>query len=234
MIICLSGFKGSGKDTLAAYMIEQYGAIRVALADPLKDSVAEEFEIDRSSLDDSKRKESPILSMPVEPKDAYSKMIAEFLFKEFRDKDGRQPVKYVTGHKFHGIFSDATSGQLYQTPRSLAILKGSTNRSVRSDFWTNKAFEVIQANLNAGELVVVTDLRYQSEVKQFSERFPEQVVFIRINRFTTSPSNDPSERDLDNHKFDYYIDNTGALKSSQQQVDNVLLKFRAQPASGAV
>jgi len=222
MIVCFSGWKGNGKDTCANYLIQNNNAVRVALADPLKDSVAEEFGIDRQSLDDPKRKEAPILDMPVDPKDTYSRMIAEFLFKEFRDKKGRQPIKYITGDYFEGVFDDASCGQLYFTPRALAIIKGSTNRSVRSDFWVNKAFDAIQKQLNDDKLVVVTDLRYQSEMVQFKEKFGNEVIFVRVNRFETSPSQDPSERDLDNAKFDYYVDNSGSIENTNKQVKGFL------------
>src|SRR5665213_2295924 len=95
MIICLSGFKQSGKDTCADYLIKNHKAIRVALADPLKDMVAEEYGIDRASLDDPNRKESPILTMPVEPKDGFSRMIAEFMVKEFRTAGGLQYSDFI-------------------------------------------------------------------------------------------------------------------------------------------
>jgi dephospho-CoA kinase len=229
MIICLSGYKGSGKDTLAGFLIEKYGAKRVALADPLKDSVAEEFGIDRTSLDDPKRKESPLLTMPVDPKDAYSRMIAKFLVKEFRTEDGRSSGTFVTETN-EGIvvssegFTDYL--KLYWTPRALAILKGSTNRSVTSNFWTNKAFESIENSLKGNNLVVVTDLRYKSEIEQFKTRFSsEEVVFVRIERFKESSSNDPSERDLDNHQFDFYIDNTGDLKHAERQMETILSRM---------
>lgn len=224
MIICFSGFKGSGKDTLAAYLIEKYKAVRVSFADPLKDLVAEEYDIDRASLDDPNRKEKPILTLPVEPKDAFTRMVAEFMYKEFRDKDGRQPIKYIAGDRFQGIFDDADSGQLYHTPRSLAILKGSTNRVVRSDFWVQKAIE--KAKSVAG-MVVISDLRYKSELGQLKEAFAEDVLFIRVNRFKESPSNDPSERDLDDATFDGYVDNTGSKEESYKQLREVLFnKFR--------
>ena len=104
MVICFGGFKGSGKDSLANYLIEKHNAVRVALADPLKDTVSDMFGIDRISLDDPKRKESPILTMPVDPKDDFSKMIAKFMFKEFRTADGTQPDDFgFSDGKFVGI-----------------------------------------------------------------------------------------------------------------------------------
>jgi hypothetical protein len=119
--------------------------------------------------------------------------------------------------------------QLYWTPRALAILKGSSNRSVTSNFWVNRAFQVIEAELNEdpNKLIVVTDVRYKSELEQFEDRFEEKVIFIRVKRFHSSPSNDPSERDLDDHNFDYYIDNTKTESDSYRQLREALFhKFK--------
>lgn len=231
-VVAISGWKRSGKDTMASYLIEKYGAIRVSFADPLKDMVAEEYGIDRGSLDDPKRKESPIMTMQVDPKDAYADMISEFLIKEFRNKDGLQPDGFCwldggfTGtFENIGLDSKPSNGRLYDfvfwTPRALAILKGSTNRSVRSDYWVNKAIEKI-ANTNG--TVVISDLRYKSEVTQLREAFGDDLLTIRIDRFDSSPSKDPSERDLDDAKFDYHIDNRGSLEETFVQLKAIMLE----------
>ncbi len=238
MLICFSGWKGAGKDECAKYLIERHNAIRVALADPLKNMVSKEYGVDRSSLDDPKRKELPILEMPVEPKDAYTKMIAEFMFKEFRNKIGLPPHDfYWSEHGFVGVFKNrdfegrdsnmTLYDHLYWTPRALAILKGSTNRAVNPNFWTDKAFESIEDSLglNRKNLVVVTDVRYKSELVQFKERFGKDVVFVRVNRFKESPSQDPSERDLDDAEFDFYVDNTRELSWTHEQLEEILAQL---------
>jgi dephospho-CoA kinase len=225
-IICFSGFKGSGKDTCANFLIEKHNAVRVALADPLKDSVSEEYGVDRSSLDDPKRKESPILSLPVDPKDGFSEMIARFMIGEFRTASGQKyQVKGTLDvySRFNGVLvtPDET---LYHTPRSLAILKGSVNRSVMSNYWTQKTFEKAENLLKEtpNKLVVVTDVRYRSELAQFKERFGDQVTFVRVNRHEESTSTDPSEMDLADARFDFYIENTSTLENAYAQMECVL------------
>lgn len=224
MIVCFSGWKGSGKDSLAAHLIEKYQAVRVSFADPLKDMVAEEYEIDRASLDDPKRKESPLLHLPVDPKDGFSKNLSEFLFKEFTFSTGEKPIGFsYENDKFYGDHSNGGAFSLFWSPRALAILKGSSNRAVRPDFWTNKAFDKTEQLLKDGtKIVVISDLRYKSEMKQITDRFKDEVVSIRINRFKESPSQDPSERDLDDSTFDYYIDNTHSLENSYNQLNDIL------------
>ena len=92
-IVALSGWKGSGKDTLANYLVDRYGFKRLAFADPLKDMVSEEYGIPRSHLDDPAFKEKPILSLPISPRDAFSRHIHDFLIGEFRKADGTPPAK---------------------------------------------------------------------------------------------------------------------------------------------
>ena len=248
MIIALSGFKGSGKDELASYLVKKYGFTRTSFADPLKDLVASEYEIDRASLDDPERKEKPLLHLPVHPKDPYTRMVAEFMFKEFRSKEGFQPtdVNRTKHDKFLGVFSvliatgeiyeplkhqgrDVTSSyrEVYHTPRSLAILKGSTNRLVASNFWVQKAINKIKSGIDADyDNHVISDFRYQSEGAQLIEAFGKDVTFVRINRFKDSPSSDPSERDLDEYLFDHHIDNTKELSYAHLQLEDILKKLK--------
>lgn len=53
MIISLSGFRGSGKDTAADYLVKQYGFVRLPWAAPLKDVVSILFGWDRTKLNGS-------------------------------------------------------------------------------------------------------------------------------------------------------------------------------------
>lgn len=227
-VLAISGWKGSGKDTLAAYLIEKRGAVRVSFADPLKDMVAEEYGIDRTSLDDPNQKERPILTLPVDPKDAYSRMISEFLFKEFRTVKNKQ----VVGFTYENELFKGTTGQpfehpsLFWTPRALAILKGSTNRAVRSDYWVQRAIGKIRASET---LVVISDLRYKSELKQLKDAFGDELSTVRVERFDTSPSSDPSERDLDDASFDYRINNRSTRENAFEQLEFFLAQKTKSP-----
>jgi hypothetical protein len=197
-IIAFSGWKGSGKDTLAGYVVQNCFAERVAFADPLKDAASQEFNIPRYKMDDPKHKDSPILDMPVDPQDAYSEMICHFMNKEFRMLNGRE----------------------HWTPRALCILKGSTNRSVQSNYWVQKAIDKIRASV--ASYCLITDLRYKSEMDQLKDAFGADLSCVRINRFDQTESQDPSERDLDDAKFDYVINNNGDLESAFQQMELIL------------
>jgi hypothetical protein len=51
MIIGISGYKGSGKDTAASELIYNYGFIKCSFAKPLKEIVSKLFKIDMDILD---------------------------------------------------------------------------------------------------------------------------------------------------------------------------------------
>ena len=51
MLIAISGRIGSGKDTVAGYLVKQHGFVRYSWATPVKDSVAAVFGWDRYSLE---------------------------------------------------------------------------------------------------------------------------------------------------------------------------------------
>jgi hypothetical protein len=199
IVVALSGWKGSGKDTVAKFLVEKHGYKRVAFADVLKDMVAETYGLPRHYMDDPQHKESPILDMPVDPKDKFSEMIAGFMHKEFALVDGKP----------------------YWSPRALCILEGSVKRSADSNYWVSKA--VSQMNNPRGKYVI-TDMRYRSELDKLKDitkkdDVKNQLITIRIKRFESSPSSDPSERDLDDTEMMFTLDNRDTISELENTVD---------------
>ncbi len=231
-IFALSGFKQSGKDTAAEYLIKNHNFCKIAFADPLKDMVAVEYNIPREHCDDPKLKEAPLEQYPVIPKDDFTLNLSKWLYKEFRTTEGHMPSDYYIDNSgaFLGVIGRDIK-QLYWTPRSLCILKGSTNRAVDSGYWVNRAIEYIKSEIedpscnNTGnwhEGVVISDCRYRNEIEQLKQAFGKNLVTIRINRFDSVNSTDPSERDLDNYKFDLVIDNKGTLEEFLVKVERFI------------
>ena len=204
MIIALSGWKQSGKDSAAKILIEEFGFKRIAFADVLKDMVAEEYGIPRNWMDDPNFKEKPILSLPVNPQDKFSEHMLLIQRGELRDAEGNKPENYDYGDI-----------KLYHTPRSLCILKGSVNRFVDPNYWVKRSLKDVEKN------IVITDMRYHNEANQVIRTAYENKVeckTVRIERFTTSPSSDSSERDLDSYDFQYRISNTGTVEEYHDKI----------------
>lgn len=236
-VIAISGWKRSGKDASAEYLIKNHNFKRVAFADVLKDMVADEYDIERSHCDDPAHKEQPLEGYPVTPKDDFSMMIARMMFREFRDINGNAPIDFYIDPSgaFLGVMGRDVA-QLYWTPRALCILKGSSNRAVDSSFWVGRAVREIktfQANapwssMETSKVVyngncVISDLRYISEVEQLRAVFGKDLIVVRINRFDECQSQDPSERNLDNYKgFDYIIENRGTIEELYANLDRIV------------
>ena len=219
-VVALSGWKGSGKDLVAEYLVDKYGFTRVAFADPLKDTVATQFSLDRKSIDNRFLKEAALLDLPVSPKDAYSRHLAGFLIGELVFGDDTKPTRQqINAYNFGLGLNDIVSfmgefGQLYWTRRALCILEGSTKRTADPEYWIKQA--VLQ--MNQGGRYVISDARFINEAETLSRLLPNSLTTIRIDRFDTSASTDPSERDLDSYPFPFRINNKVSENKTVEEV----------------
>jgi len=221
IVIGVSGWKGSGKDTMADYLIKDYGYKRLAFADVLKRMTAEQYNFNLKMCHDTALKEQPLIQYPVETKDNFSAMIHKFMIKEFRSKDGRVPVSILNDGQ--GFFAEGERySPIYWTPRALLILEGSIKRSVNTEYWVQNVVNYIQNNSDRHSKYIITDLRYKSEVGQLDHAFHNKFITCRIKRDSDSPSNDPSERDLDDFPMDYVLSNYGSLEDFYENVDDVV------------
>ena len=204
-IILLSGWKGSGKDTVANLLVSNYGFKRIAFADSLKDMVSELYNIPRSHFDHRELKDKPILSYPVKYSDKSSQKVIKIFYNELRDENGHPPTFF--------------NRKLFWTPRTLCIFEGSTKRAVDPNFWVKNAIN----SINLDNDYVFSDTRFKSEIGVISDTVKtHKVITIRINRDRSIDSNDSSERELDSHKFDYHIDNFGDFSSLKEKVDSLI------------
>jgi hypothetical protein len=222
-VVAISGWVKSGKDTAAELLISEYGYQRISFAAPLKDNVAKQFGFDRKSLDDQAQKELPLLDMPVYAKDGFSKNLATFMFREFRDAGGRRPSAYTLTEdgKLYSAEPDKMPMPLYWTRRALMILEGSAKRTADPDYWVSRA--VKNARETGTPLVVISDLRYKNEMSALKMALgaEDDLVTVRVNRFDDTESKDPSERDLDDAKFDIVIENRGTLDEFLDKVAEI-------------
>jgi hypothetical protein len=73
-------------------------------------------------------------------------------------------------------------------------------------------------------IVVISDLRYKSESQQLTTAFGDELTTIRINRFETSSSKDPSELDLVDCPHDFVVENKGTREELFAKVEDVLVQ----------
>lgn len=190
-VLALSGWRGSGKDLAGQYLINQYNYVRMAFADVLKDTVSNQYSIPRVWCDDPTKKELPLVQYPINNSDNFVASIHKLLASELK----------------HG----------YWTPRALCILEGSVKRAVNANHWVNKVIDNIMNT--TGTSFVITDLRYRSEIELLRKQFGKDLVTVRLNRFETINTEDPSERDLDKAEFDVVINNRNGKQELYNELD---------------
>lgn len=190
LVLALSGWRGSGKDTVASHLCSEYNFKQLSFAAKLKDLVASVYHVPREDLDNPSRKEMPLESYPVIPSDPFTETVHHLLRNELQ------------------------SG--YWTPRALCILEGSVKRSVHSNYWIKSVIHEIVENpaLN----YVISDMRYQSEADTLKLFIPE-IQMIRVERFDTIETTDPSERNLDTYEFDHIIQNKQDMATLRIRID---------------
>ena len=225
IVLALAGYKGSGKDTAAELLTKEWNYRRLAFADKLKQNVANQYNINRSSLDDPKLKDSPLLSMPVVSTDRFTRNVLVFMAKEFAAGTGEKfdhAVFSTTTNQLLGVAAkDGKTTPLYWSPRALAILEGSTKRAVNPNYWVDYVIDQIKdPEVDTNENIVITDLRYKSEVARLKEVFGDNLVTARVVR-NDSMSQDPSERDLDDYEFDYYLYNKTGKAEFYSEVNSL-------------
>ena len=191
-VIAISGWRGSGKDTAADFLVGEFGYQKLSFAAPLKDLVAETYGIPRAALDDTAAKEAPLPQYPVIPSDPFTASVQERLASELR------------------------SG--YWTPRALCILEGSMKRSVHANYWVRRVAEII---INVPTMnFVISDLRYTSEADTLKLLIPG-IKLLRLDRFDSIDTVEASERDLDSYRFDYRITNRKSIEELYNQLCNI-------------
>src|SRR5512138_265999 len=95
-VVLLSGWIGSGKDTLADYMVEKKGFKKYAIAATLKDYVAQEYDLDRKMLEDSNFKSKPLMRYPVKVTDEFALLCNGYISDHFKKMTGsRNTQKFL-------------------------------------------------------------------------------------------------------------------------------------------
>lgn len=219
-VIAFSGWKKSGKDTAAEFLIKEHGAFRSSFADPLKNMAAAEYDVPLENFFVPELKEKALLQYPVRITDNFIRGVCELLKDEFRTESGDKATHQAFANPESNsgdLVCGDTGRPLYWTARALAIFKGSGNRSVDGFYWNNRTAKEIKAS--GAELVVITDLRFKTEVEFLRKTYGKDLLVVRVSRFATVDSNDPSERDLDNYPgFDAIITNHGTIEELYERV----------------
>ena len=107
------------------------------------------------------------------------------------------------------------------TPRDAMVLVGTEfgRNMIHPNIWIETLFNRYDKNKD----LLITDLRFPNEYDEIKKRGG---IVIRINRFYKNNSDHISECALDNHNFDYVIDNNSTLYDLEISVLNIINKIK--------
>lgn len=186
-VVALSGWRGTGKSTVAKYLVQQHHYTCMGLADKLKKDVQAKYDLIWSDLHTQTGKARLLKQYPLSQSELGTLGIDNLVREEL--------------------------SRGFWTPRALMIFEAAIARTVYQNYWVNHLINSIHLT-STGEAVVIDDLRYKFEMSRLREHFGEQLITIRLNRFESIDTQDPSEHDLDGAEFDYILD-TSELSANQ-------------------
>lgn len=195
MIYLVSGKKTSGKDTVANYISKKTLYPIYCFAQPIKEAISEIFGVS-SYYFNQENKEKKLIRIH-KPSNRSS-------FDEHQID-----LEKYTSFSVRSIMQDM--GQYFRN-------------NYDKNIWINLLIQKIKKDKVNN--FIISDVRYKNEIEKIKETFKD-VITIRINRPNTKHnkySNHISETDLDEHLFDYTLNNTGTLEDLAVQVNSILLK----------
>jgi hypothetical protein len=119
MIVGLAGFKGSGKDTVAAYLVKQHGFERKAFADPMKQSIAAMFNIPFTDIDKYKNDSEIMVSIEACTNDGDTWRYSSQTFRELLQRYGTEAHRDVFGKDFWLEYTLPSNG--YYAGRNIVV-----------------------------------------------------------------------------------------------------------------
>lgn len=225
-IIALAGAAGAGKDTVADYLVSQYGFVKIAFADALREECAAAFGVGIGQFLDRAKKDEPRY---------------QFALSNCTDADF---VKVAITHaiaisRSPNDTSDAAQSIAHTAPRSpRQILQwwGTEYRRAQAyNYWLSKAAEKISAAHRA-QSVVVTDCRFKNEA-DFVTMQPHNTEVWEVQRATAPYSADhASAMRLPGNLIDCIIDNNSTIAALHKRIDDYAATLtpplpRAKPQS---
>lgn len=220
-IIGLTGVKTSGKSTVANMIREFVPNVQeVALADKLKNTCAEVFNVPRKNFDSQDLKEVPFDN----PKLLDHERIEQIL-KAFNIKPSEGLMNYYYEHGIEGI--------TLESPRKIAQIVGTEILRAAG----NDDIHCQNVELN-GNVVVVSDVRFPNEFNYFNNLAFEQTD-TGVNKLRFIPvyvQRDEAEKHINENShssetslFEFAdkcikIDNNGSFRNTELQVKQIIDK----------
>lgn len=206
VIVCMSGKAGSGKDTVADYLVSKHGFQRMAFADPLRDIVQLVFVLDHDSVWDRKLREFPLKNLPN--------------YIELGKICGSEFISNKTAIESVGNIKDEN----YWSVRKLLQFIGTEmfRNLINRDTWVMNFTQRMEPGVN----YVISDCRFLNEYEWIKNKFGGKILFLDIIR----KGCDGVKVGLENHESERYklpsditIENNGTLEELYIKITNLIM-----------
>lgn len=192
-MIGLNGLKGSGKDTVGAYLVEQYGFVRYSFADMLKESAAALFGIEPALWDELKNEETTKVILKRGNKNLDAQTARSFL-----QRYGTEAHRDIFGEDF---WVDAVMEKIDEAYGGYRVIRG--QRVPQRDFG-----------------IVFTDARFPNELKAIRSVGGKNIRIIRPG--SDAGDTHASEAEAPDDLIDAVLWNDGTLGELADTVDAIM------------
>lgn len=210
-LVGVSGFAGSGKDTIANYLVERYGYQKTSLADPIKRACREIFGFSDETL--------------WGPSQMREALDPRYPFSGRSPSDGFQLTEISKSDQEWWL--DPRSGQKYPKYLNARIclqtLGTEFGRRLDSDLWIKSCLRYIE---NSGTpFWVIPDVRFRNEMEHIRA---SGGVLIRVCREGQRSLHQSEQEmaDIPDSSFHFVIQNFGSLSSLYDKVDSTMVAVR--------
>lgn len=207
MILVLGGVRGSGKDTVGALLVNNYGFKKDAFANPLKEMVKKAFPAftDEDLYGPSSRRETQYEEYPFSGDCVACGTRCELLH--------------------HGWVCPRCSSSYpaYLNPRiALQTLGTEWGRRLYSEVWVDAAFRRIQGQGN----YVITDCRFRNEVQRSAASGAFTVKLTRgLDHSSDTHQSEAEFRTIPNSFFSYVLDNAALSLAELPEAVAKMMEF---------
>lgn len=213
IIIGLGHHMQQGKDTVADYLVKNYGFIKIAFADSLKNEVAQ---LGKRLIIYFKGSEQLFVldkgnSYMFIQKDGFSSnlhsSIKKYILSNYDKDDGEHFIKFGTLEK----------------DRRLLQLWGDYRRfRYNKNYFVSKVNKLIADNYDKN--IVISDVRFKNEADMIRHS-GGVLIKIKDRKIKEKYMEHISEHELDDYLFDFEISNDGSFELLYKRVNRIMRKI---------
>lgn len=212
MIVGITGHSGAGKDTVADYLVEKYGFVKVALADPLKRICKEVYDFSDLQLwGPSEERNKPDLRYGTGKGFLVPRVALQSLGTEW----GR------------AIYDDTWVD--YALRVADAILDKGMSYSQKNGLYKPEGWGRLFNKKVTG--VVIPDVRFKNEMRHI--RIRRRGFLARISRpgfegnvGIANHASETEQKSIHDSEFDFILSNVSSLDVLKENVDKMVKRFK--------